>query len=257
MTPAVVESAEIPRIDSATATGQPARQRAPTAASRAARRRKVSRLFSQGLCGAEIANRLSVDRSTVCRDLQALSKRWRTEAVADVGAVRAVELGRVEAVLHQAHAAFQASGDARQGELALRAASLRAKLLGLDHADGAAFEADRQRLMAGLVETARRFFHDGPTLAAFALCLRYSLAGLPVEQCPEYGSKIAPVLARIESEARLDQDREALNHRISLGVTLPETPAPLEGEAVTAPPCLTLAQPGAVEVTKTGHGRTP
>src|SRR5262245_26672452 len=61
------------------------------------RRTQVAELFLRGVKRqGELARRLSVDRSTISRDLKVLNARWKESAVRDLDAAKGQELERLD-----------------------------------------------------------------------------------------------------------------------------------------------------------------
>ncbi|MHB8973463.1 MAG: hypothetical protein ACYC3X_24675 [Pirellulaceae bacterium] len=73
----------------------------------AERQRQVADLTNRGLCAAEIAHTLQVDRATVARDLKVLEQIWHEHALQDWRTIRDREMAKLEQVRDAAWLAFQ------------------------------------------------------------------------------------------------------------------------------------------------------
>jgi hypothetical protein len=122
------------------------------------RRREVARRYSRGEAQWEIARALRVNAATVTRDLDAVRKEWRAEALGDLGKVVAEQLARIDECERQAWAGWAKSqenaetlrarkrgdvaetekvskgqaGDPRFLDVVLRCIERRCKLLGVE-----------------------------------------------------------------------------------------------------------------------------
>jgi hypothetical protein len=122
------------------------------------RRREVARRYSRGEAQWEIARALRVNAATITRDLDAVRKEWRAEALGDLGKVVAEQLARIDECERQAWAGWAKSqenaetlrakkrgdvaetekvskgqaGDPRFLDVVLRCVERRCKLLGIE-----------------------------------------------------------------------------------------------------------------------------
>lgn len=153
------------------------------------RRKNVAQRYVRGQTQWEIARAFEVDQATISRDLAAIQAEWLSQAVLDVGTVRARELARIDEVERQAWIAWLKSqenaetskertrgpdgtqtvtekvskgqaGDPRYLEIVLKCVERRCKILGVDTSkpgtpdEPADTDARRNRL-ARLVDSLR------------------------------------------------------------------------------------------------------
>jgi hypothetical protein len=72
-------------------------------------RRRVADLYLKGWLQADIAAELSIDQSTVSRDLKALQKAWMASALVDIDAVKGRELAKVDQLEREYWVAWERS----------------------------------------------------------------------------------------------------------------------------------------------------
>ena len=61
-------------------------------------RKKIGELYLKGTLQADIAAKLSIDQSTVSRDIKALFAEWRKSALVDINEAKARELAKIDAL---------------------------------------------------------------------------------------------------------------------------------------------------------------
>lgn len=70
---------------------------------------EVARLYLQGYTQLQIADKLEIDQSTVCRDLQVIKRQWRQEALGHANELIQAELERLRLIEQQAWDAWNHS----------------------------------------------------------------------------------------------------------------------------------------------------
>lgn len=107
-----------------------------------ARRRQIAKMRLEGVQdGREIANRLGVSPSTVCRDLQALDQQFMAEASQDIAQHKALDLKRLEGIIGSLWPSVL-KGNVQACKAVIEALARKAKMVGYDAAIQVDVQAD-------------------------------------------------------------------------------------------------------------------